>query len=73
MAEVDGVLRDARILFGGDHRSPCLRGRVYGDAKGRFRDGDWITTSTLVEHLSPDTFKTRFSTYRVETWAAANV
>jgi hypothetical protein len=66
--EIHGVLRNAYFLFEGDVRCPCLKGDVYEDAKGRFRDGDHITTSTLFEQLSEDTFRTRFSVYRVESW-----
>lgn len=68
LPEVHGTLRNAYILFEGDSRCPCLKGNVYGDAKGRFFDGDHITTSTLFEQLTEDTFRTRFSVYRVESW-----
>lgn len=68
--EVNGTLRNARRVGPDeDPRGPCLRGRVYGDTKGRFRDGDIVTTSTIFEELPDGVFKTRFSAYRVESWA----
>ncbi|RWO20635.1 hypothetical protein [Mesorhizobium sp.] len=67
---VNGTLRNAyRVPRGADPRAPCLSGRVYGDTKGRFRDGDRITTSTIVSEEG-DVFRTRFSVYRVESWYA---
>lgn len=70
MIEVVGTLRNARrVREGEDQRAPCLHGQVYGDTKGRFRDGEWITTSTIFGEMG-DVFKTRFSAYRVESWAA---
>jgi hypothetical protein len=67
--EIVGVLKYAsRVAKGEDSRAPCLRGHVYGDTKGRFRDGEYITTSTIFEEVGAD-FKTRFSAYRVESWA----
>lgn len=69
-----GTLKNAsRVPKGDDPRAPCLRGQVYGDVKGRFRDGEWVTTSTIMEEQGA-LFRTRFSAYRVETWAgeAAN-
>lgn len=66
--EIVGTLRNARrVPKGDDPRAPCLYGQVYGDTKGRFRDGEWITTSTIMEE-SGDVFRTRFSAYRVESW-----
>lgn len=70
--EVNGTLRNARrVSREEDPRGPCLRGRVYGDTKGRFRDGEIVTTSTIFEELPDGVFKTRFSAYRVESWADA--
>lgn len=67
---VIGTLKNAfRVPAGMDPRAPCLHGQVYGDAKGRFRDGEWITTSTIMSEEG-DTFQTRYSAYRVETWAS---
>lgn len=67
--EVVGILKNARrVKPGEDQRAPCLRGAVYGDTKGRFRDGDVVTTSTIMKELPGGVFKTRFSAYRVESW-----
>jgi len=64
-----GTLKNARrVAVGEDSRAPCLRGQVYGDVKGRFRDGTVITTSTIMEEQG-NLFRTRFSAYRVESWA----
>lgn len=71
MTEVEftGVLRNARrISREQDPRGPCLSGDVYGDKKGRFREGERITTSTIMVETG-DVFVTRFSAYRVESWA----
>lgn len=66
--EVVGTLRNARrVPKGDDPRAPCLYGQVCGDTRGRFRDGEWITTSTIMEE-NGDVFRTRFSAYRVESW-----
>lgn len=66
--DIVGTLRNARrVEKGEDPRAPCLRGNVYGDSKGRFYDGELITTSTITEE-DGDTFKTRYSAYRVESW-----
>lgn len=54
-------------------RAPCLRGQIYGDTKGRFRDGEWVTTSRIDEELPEGVFKTRFSVYKVVNWADAPV
>ena len=67
--EITGELRSA-------HKSPCegglgfvLMGCVYGDTKGRFRDGDYIHTSYVVRELEGDVFVTRNNAYRVAEWA----
>ncbi len=66
--EITGMLRNARRAPKGDDvRAPCLHGQVYGDTRGRFCDGEWITTSTIMEE-DGDVFRTRYSTYRVESW-----
>jgi hypothetical protein len=64
---INGTLRNAYRLNEGDPRCPCLVGYVYGDTKGRFRDGDRVTTSTIVSEEG-DVFRTRYSVYRVESW-----
>lgn len=67
--EINGTLRNARrVAKGEDPRAPCLYGQVYGDTKGRFRDGEYITTSTIFSE-DGDIFTTRYSAYRVESWA----
>jgi len=66
--EIVGTLRNARrVSASEDLRGPCLHGQVYGDTKGRFRDGDYITTSTIMSE-DGDVFKTRYSAYKVEHW-----
>lgn len=70
MSEITGTLKNARRYSAqDDHRGPCLNGDIHGDVRGRFRDGTNVTTSTIVEELPDNVFKTRNSTYRVETWA----
>jgi hypothetical protein len=64
MTELTGVLRHARR--DGDRLIGC----VYGDTKGRFEDGDSIVTSRVVSEEG-DIVRTRFSVYRVESWAGA--
>jgi hypothetical protein len=67
--EITGTLRNARRIAKGNHsHAPCLEGNVFGDTKGRFRDGESITTSTILSEES-DIFKTRYSAYKVESWA----
>lgn len=67
--EVDGILRNARIIFDGDPRCPALTGAIYGDVKGRFMDGDCITTSRLKAQEDGLVFHTTYSKYKVESWA----
>jgi hypothetical protein len=68
---IDAVLREARFVKNraADVRAPCLKGFVFGDLKGRFPDGEYITTSTLIEALATGVYKTRYSFYEVESWA----
>lgn len=64
-----GTLKNTiRVPVGADVRAPCLRGQVYGDTRGRFYDGEWITTSTIMKK-DGDVFTTRYNAYRVESWA----
>ena len=71
--KIIGTLKNAyRVPQGLDPRAPCLYGQVYGDTKGRFRDGDWITTSTIMSEEGNE-FRTRFSAYRVDSWASDKV
>lgn len=68
-AKIVGVLRNAEWIKEGDPRSPCLCGEVYGDTKGRFRDGTSIVTSTVMsEDDGTGVFQTRYSAYKVESW-----
>lgn len=60
---VDAVLLDARVCT--DYATPRLRGRVYCDMKGRFRDGEIITTSKVVREHPGGIVETRNSVYRV--------
>lgn len=69
MSRPTGTLRNARLILEGDPRCPCLRGEVYGDVRGRFRDGETITTSRLRAQEDGMMFVTTYSTYRVESWA----
>lgn len=71
MTIITGILRNARrVSASEDLRGPSLSGQVYGDTKGRFHDGQTIYTSTIVSEEG-DVFRTRFSTYKVESWADA--
>ena len=69
--EINGTLKGA-VFFNEtwERRSPCIRGRVYGDTKGRFLDGEPITTSRIEAMFASGDgaviVKTRFSVYRVE-------
>lgn len=67
--EITGTLENARrVPVGADPRAPCLRGKVYGDIRGRFYDGETITTSTIMSE-DGDVFTTRYSVYKVGSWA----
>lgn len=66
---IHGTLLNARMIFEGDVRAPCLSGQVYGDTKGRFRDGDWITTSRIKAQENGCVFRTTYSVYKVGSWA----
>lgn len=69
---INGILRNARrVAKGEDPRAPCLSGEVYGDNKGRFLDGERVTTSTIMSEEG-DVFRTRYSAYKVESWAAGH-
>lgn len=66
---INGTLINARMIFEGDPRCPCLRGQVYGDTKGRFRDGEQITTSRIKAQEDGCVFLTTYSVYKVGSWA----
>lgn len=63
--QVTGTLTDASWVGG------ALVGRVYGDVKGRFRDGESIRTSTVLKAMADDIFVTRNSVYKVDSWSAS--
>lgn len=70
--EINGTLRNARrVSKEEDPAGPCLSGQIYGDTKGRFPDGARIVTSTIVSE-EDSVFRTRYSVYRVESWAHVN-
>lgn len=48
-----------------------LSGDIYGDTRGRFADGERVSTSEIMAVLNGDVFVTRNSTYKVESWAGA--
>ena len=59
--QVDAILKRAF------RTGKCIYAQVYGDTKGRFADGAWVLTSAVVSEEG-DIFRTRNSTYRVESW-----
>lgn len=68
--QIVGTIKDAEFVNEKwEIRSPCIRGQVYGDTKGRFFDGEPITTSKIDSMFASDDgaliVKTRFSVYRV--------
>jgi len=64
-AGVDGTLRNARVVPCGN--GSLAIGRIYDDRKERFRDGEQVRTSRILE--GPDAngiIRTRNSVYRIE-------
>jgi hypothetical protein len=57
--DVDGVIKDATLLFNG-----CVFGIVVKDNKGRFDKGNWIRTS-YVKEIVGDIVYTRNSSYKI--------
>ncbi|WP_316201022.1 MULTISPECIES: hypothetical protein [unclassified Bradyrhizobium] len=48
-----------------------LRGVIYGDTKGRYRDGWFFYTAKVVAEIEPNVFRTATgNVYQVETWSA---
>ncbi|MCA1379514.1 hypothetical protein I6F34_01595 [Bradyrhizobium sp. BRP05] len=48
-----------------------LRGVIYGDNTGRYRDGWFIYTSKVMEEVEPNVFKTATGNiYRIDSWSA---
>jgi hypothetical protein len=51
----DGILKNATVQKNGR-----VSGQIYGDKKGRFQDGEWISTSPIQKIV------TKNSTYEIE-------
>lgn len=73
LMDITGTIKNASFfndLSIEPFRAPCIKGNVEGDTKGRFYDGEHITTSKIEQmYALPDgavLVKTRFSAYRVE-------
>lgn len=67
MNEITATLKNAcRSGNDGDIRGKYLHGDIYGDTRNRFGDGERIFTSTIMEELPENVFRTRYSTYKVE-------
>ena len=56
---IDGTLENWKEM-----RNGSFAGHVYGDAKGRFMDGTYIYTSTVLQCVGDD-ITTRNSTYKL--------
>lgn len=65
MTEVTGVIKNA-VRATSPIRGTHLYGQIYGDTLERFYDGEWVHTSTIMEELPDNVFRTRYSTYKVE-------
>lgn len=67
--QITGTLHHARrVNKGEDPRAPCLCGYISDDVRGRFNNGDFVVTSTIM-HEDGNIFQTRNSIYKVESWA----
>jgi hypothetical protein len=66
MNNLTGDLLNARKVFiaGGLH----LKGEIYNDSRGRFRDGEVVLTSRILEQEG-SVFITENSAYDVRSWA----
>jgi hypothetical protein len=64
---ITGTLKNARRneFKDGKHQGDHLSGMIYGDTRGRFKDGDCIHTSRIQRERG-DIFETLYSTYKVE-------
>lgn len=62
--EITGTLKNARRSGAGTDRC-SLHGEIYGDTRGRFKDGERVVTSRIRSE-DGDIFKTLFSVYKVE-------
>ena len=66
--DITAKLRNASKIPNG-YGGFVLVGQIYGDAKKRFSDGEWITTSKVLhEDENNVIFTTRNSIYQVESW-----
>jgi len=67
MSEITGTLREARVFDW--YGSIVASGKVYGDTRGRFPDGEEVTTSKIVAfNADNQTIVTRNSIYKLEPW-----
>lgn len=63
---INGTLRNWTIVVTLDGES-MFCGKIYGDTKGRFRDGEYIYTSAIIEGPTPLGYvMTKNSTYFLE-------
>ena len=46
--------------------SYIIWGKIHNDSKGRFKNGDFVHTSTVISYLGNDLYKTLNSVYKVE-------
>ena len=66
----DAILRGWSILDASDGRGKIVAGRIFGDSKGRFRDGQYVYTS-LVQKFDGEQVTTRNTRYLLDGPAAA--
>lgn len=64
MIQITGTLKSATIQNFDDFY--IIWGCIYGDINNRFRDGDYIHTSRVVECIGDGLYKTLNSIYKVE-------
>lgn len=62
--EITAMLKNAVWIH--DHRAPNIKGEIEGDSKWRFRDGETVYTSTVLEDMGDGLYRTRNSLYKVE-------
>lgn len=60
------ILRDATLSGNEDDDYRTIRGAIYGDTRGRFKDGEYIITAGIFEEQPDNVFETMHSTYKVE-------
>lgn len=62
-----GTLRDAQIVEW--YGAVRVSGKLYGDTKGRFADGEEVTTSAVLAiHQDAKAIVTQNSVYRLDPW-----